>query len=146
MALVHGEYGDFEGIVTPADLGHVIVGAFSSDAEAGQEPAAVRREDGSWLLAGWMAADEMAERLRIVLPGQRGYQTLAGFVLRAMGQLPRTGEAVEAQGWRFEVVDLDGRRIDKVLATPVKPDAVRLARRPGAGPDPRTKLPLAPPR
>jgi putative hemolysin len=146
MALVHDEYGHFEGLVTPADLGHVIVGAFRSDMEAGEEPAAVRREDGSWLLAGWMPADEMAERLRIVLPAQRAYQTLAGFVLRAMGQLPRVGEAVEAQGWRFEVVDLDGRRIDKVLATPVKPDAVRLARRPGAGPDPRAGVtsPLAP--
>src|SRR5690606_29926282 len=53
MALIHDEYGDFEGIVTPADLGHVIVGAFHSDLEEGAEPAAVRREDGSWLLAGW---------------------------------------------------------------------------------------------
>jgi putative hemolysin len=62
-----------------------------------------------------------------------------------MGQLPRVGEAVEAQGWRFEVVDLDGRRIDKVLATPVKPDIVRLARRPGAGPDLRAEA-TSPPR
>ncbi|MCO6415846.1 hemolysin family protein [Siccirubricoccus sp. KC 17139] len=140
MALIHDEYGHFEGVVTPADLGHVIVGAFRSDMEAGEEPAAVRREDGSWLLAGWMAADEMAERLRIALPAERGYQTVAGFVLQAMGQLPRPGEAVEAQGWRFEVVDLDGRRIDKVLAAPVRAHAVRAARRPGAGPDPRGEV------
>jgi Mg2+/Co2+ transporter CorC len=86
--------------------------------EAGEEPTAVRREDGSWLLAGLMPIDETAERVRIVLPAERGYQTVAGFVLQAMGRLPRAGEAVEAQGWRFEVVDLDGRRIDKVLAAP----------------------------
>jgi putative hemolysin len=144
MALVHDEYGHFEGLVTPANLGEVIVGAFRSDMEAGEEPAAVRREDGSWLLAGWMPADEMAERLRIVLPVERGYQTLAGFVLQAMGRLPRAGEAVEVQGWRFEVVDLDSRRIDKVLAAPVRSDAVRVARRPGAGPDPRTEMPPSP--
>jgi putative hemolysin len=132
MALVHDEYGLFEGVVTPADLGQVIVGAFRSDADAGEEPAAVRREDGSWLLAGWMHADDLAER---------GYQTVAGFVLQAMGRLPRAGEAVEVQGWRFEVVDLDGRRIDQVLAALVRPDTARMARRPGAGPDPRAKIP-----
>jgi putative hemolysin len=140
MALVHDEYGDFEGVVTPADLGHVIVGAFRSDMEAGEEPAAVRREDGSWLLAGWKAADEMAERLRLVLPAERGYHTVAGFVLQAMGRLPRAGKAVEVQGWRFEVVDLDGLRIDKVLAAPVRTDVVRAARRSGAGPDPRAEV------
>jgi putative hemolysin len=144
MALVHDEYGHFEGIVTPTDLTGAIVGEFRSDAEAGAEPAAVRRDDGSWLLAGWMPADEMAERLRIVLPAERGYQTLAGFILQAMGHLPRVGEAVEAKGWRFEVVDLDGRRIDKVLAAPNRPDAVRVSRRPGAGPPPRTEAPSPP--
>lgn len=145
MALVHDEYGHFEGVVTPADLGRVIVGAFRADAEAGEESAAALREDGSWLLAGWMPADEMAERLRIELAGERGFQTVAGFVLHAMGRLPRTGEAVEAQGWRFEVVDLDGRRIDKVLAAPVRPDALLAARRPGAGPDPRAQVSSSPP-
>lgn len=144
MALVHDEYGHFEGIVTPTDLTGAIVGEFRSDIEAGEEPVAVQREDGSWLLAGWMPADEMAERLRIALPAERGYQTLAGFVLQAMGHLPRVGEAVEAKGWRFEVVDLDGRRIDKVLAAPVRADAVRVARRPGAGPAPRTEVPSPP--
>jgi putative hemolysin len=123
MALVHDERGHFEGVVTPTDLTAAIVGAFRSDAEPGDEPAAVEREDGSWLLAGWMPADEMAEHLRIPLPAERGYETVAGFVLHAMGRLPRVGEAAEAQGWRFEVVDLDGRRIDKVLAQPVREPA-----------------------
>jgi putative hemolysin len=147
MALVHDEYGHFEGIVTPTDLGEVIVGTFRSDLEAGEEPAAVRREDGSWLLSGWMPADEMAERLNLVLPPGPGYHTVAGFVLDAMGRLPRPGETIEVRGWRFEIVDLDGRRIDKVLAAPARPGAVVLARRPGAGPDPRSEMrPSASPR
>jgi putative hemolysin len=116
VALVHDEYGHFEGIVTPADLLDAIAGSFKSD-EGAEEPEAVRREDGSWLLAGWMPADEMADRLGIALPDSRGYDTVAGFVIHAMGRLPATGDHVTTMGWRFEVVDLDGRRIDKVLAT-----------------------------
>jgi putative hemolysin len=116
MALIHDEYGDFEGVVTPADILEAIAGAFRSDAD-GEEPAAVARDDGSWLLAGWMPADEMADLLGIALPPRRDYQTVAGFVLAHLGRLPATGEHVEASSWRFEVVDLDGRRIDKILAS-----------------------------
>jgi putative hemolysin len=136
MALVLDEYGHFEGIVTPTDLTGAIVGDFKSDIDAGEEPAVVKREDGSWLLAGWMPADEMADRLKVNLTAERGYETVAGLVLHAMGRLPQAGETVQAHGWKFEVVDLDGRRIDKVLATKVKPDAGLMLRRPGAGPDP----------
>jgi len=118
MALVHDEYGHFEGIVTPADALEAIVGAFRSDAPM-LEPAAVRREDGSWLLAGWMPADELSDIVGIRLPGRRDYQTVAGLVLAELQHLPETGERVDAHGWRFEVLDLDGRRIDKVLATPL---------------------------
>lgn len=114
LALVYDEYGHFEGIITPADLMEVIVGVFRADAG---EPAATQREDGSWLLAGSLAADEMADRLGFVLPAARSYQTVAGFILAQLDRLPRTGESVLVHGWRFEVVDLDGRRIDKVLAT-----------------------------
>ncbi len=89
MALVHDEYGHFEGIVTPTDLTEAIVGAFRSDAEPGEEPAAVRREDGSCAPAGWMHADEMAELIGIVLPKEHGYDTAAGFVLAAAGRLLR---------------------------------------------------------
>lgn len=116
MALVHDEYGHFEGVVTPADILDAIAGAFRSD-EPANEPEAVRREDGSWLLAGWLPADEMAELLGISLPESRHYETLGGFLIAVLERLPTTGEVAEAQGWRFEVVDLDGRRIDKVLAT-----------------------------
>lgn len=119
MALVHDEYGHFDGIVTPADVLDAIAGAFRSDEGEAGEPEAVQRENGSWLLAGWMPADEMAEQLGIVLPERRDYETVAGLVIGELQHLPGTGEAVETLGWRFEVVDLDGRRIDKVLATRV---------------------------
>jgi len=118
MALIHDEYGHFEGIVTPADILEAIAGVFRSDA-LGEEPQAIPRDDGSWLLAGWMPADEMADQLGIALPPKRDYQTLAGFMLVHLQHLPSTGESIEASGWRFEVVDLDGRRIDKVLASRV---------------------------
>lgn len=121
MALVHDEYGHFEGIITPADLMEVVLGVFKGEV-GGDEPGAVQRDDGSWLLAGWLPADEMAEHLGIVLPPERSYQTAAGFILAHMHRLPEAGESIVSNGWRFEVIDLDGRRIDKVLAT-------RIARR-----------------
>jgi putative hemolysin len=116
LVLVHDEYGHFEGVVTPADVLEAIAGAFRADADT-TEPGAVQREDGSWLLAGWLPADEMAEHLSLRLPHRRDYQTTAGYVLAAFQRLPHVGEHVEADGWRFEVVDLDGNRIDKLLAT-----------------------------
>ena len=115
MALVHDEYGHFEGLVTPADILDAIAGAFKSD-EGATEPEAVQREDGSWLLAGWMPVDEMSDQLGINLPRSRDYETVAGLIIDKLHHLPATGEYIETLGWRFEVVDLDGRRIDKVLA------------------------------
>lgn len=116
MALVHDEYGGFEGVVTPADLLEAIAGAFQSDVFGGDEPA-VRREDGSWLVSGSMPVDEMAERLGIRLPEQRHYHTAAGLVIAELRHLPKTGDRIEALNWRFEVVDMDGQRVDKILAT-----------------------------
>lgn len=116
MALIHDEYGHFEGLVTPADILQAIAGAFKSDTE-GIEPDAVERDDGSWLLSGSMPADEMADKIGIVLPQNRSYETAAGFVLAELQHIPKTGEHVDVNGWRFEVVDLDGRRIDKILAS-----------------------------
>ena len=115
MGLIHDEYGHFEGIVTPADILKTIAGVFRSDGEDA-DAQAIPRDDGSWLLAGSMPADEMADQLGLTLPAKRDYHTVAGFVLAHLRRLPATGEAIEASGWRFEVVDLDGRRIDKVLA------------------------------
>lgn len=115
FGLVHDEFGHFEGILTPADILDAIAGAFKAD--EGGEPEATQRDDGSWLIAGWMPVDEMAELLYLTLPGKRGYDTAAGFVLDAFKRLPETGDRIDIMGWRFEVVDMDGRRIDKVLAT-----------------------------
>ncbi len=115
MALVHDEYGHFEGIVTPADALEAIAGAFRSGVESPGDDA-VQREDGSWLFSGSLPADEMADKLSVVLPSPRDYQTVAGLVIAHLHHLPQVGEYVDAFGWRFEVVDLDGRRIDKILA------------------------------
>jgi putative hemolysin len=115
IALVHDEYGHFEGIVTNADLLESIVGALKKD-EGPIEPDAVQRDDGSWLVSGRMPADEMGQRLSIAIPERRSYHTAAGFVLENVGHLPTIGETFETQNWRFEIVDLDGHRIDKILA------------------------------
>jgi putative hemolysin len=117
MALVHDEYGHLEGVVTPADLLTAIVGNFASHQDAGDEPMIVTRDDGTLLLAGSLPADAMAECLGIELPDDREYATAAGYALSVMKRLPREGEWFTDQGWRFEVVDMDGRRIDKLLAT-----------------------------
>jgi len=117
MALVHDEYGHFEGLVTPADLLIAIAGEFASDADIGTDPALVEREDGSLLVSGSMAADQLAERIGIDLPEDRDYATVAGLVLAVLRHLPTVGEHFTQQGWRFEVVDMDGRKIDKLLVS-----------------------------
>jgi len=115
MGLVHDEYGVFQGVVTSADILEAIVGGFHTE-EGPPEQAAVKRGDGSYLISGWMPAVEFASLLQIVLPVSRHYQTVAGFLLSHFGRIPDVGDRIEAEGWRFEVLDLDGRRIDKVLA------------------------------
>lgn len=115
MALVFDEYGHFEGIVTSGDILEAIAGTFGE--EDGDEPAYVHREDGSYLVAGWMPVDEFREKLGVPVPRDARYETVAGFVLEEINHLPAVGETFERAPWRFEVVDLDGRRIDKVLVT-----------------------------
>ena len=115
MVLVHDEYGHLEGLVTPADLFMAIAGQFASDQDVGTDPELVEREDGSLLVSGSMAADSLAERLDLTLPEDRDYATTAGYVLAVMRRLPTVGESFEEQGWRFEIVDMDGRKIDKLL-------------------------------
>lgn len=123
LALVHDEYGSFEGVVTPADILEAIAGVFRHE-ELHAEPHAVQRSDGSWLLAGSMPAERMAETLGLDLPERADYATAAGFVLSHLDHLPVTGETIDDLGWRFEVVDMDGRRVDKILATRL-PDLMR---------------------
>lgn len=116
MALVHDEYGHFEGIVTPTDLLAAIAGEFASNEEDYDEPPLVAREDGSWLISGSLSADTLADRLGVSLPDDRGYATAAGFALSVLKRLPTVGEIFTFDGWRFEVIDMDGRKIDKLLA------------------------------
>jgi putative hemolysin len=123
MGLVHDEYGAFQGVVTSADILESIVGGFHTD-EGPPEAAAVKRDDGSYLISGWMPAVEFASLLRFELPVPRHYQTAAGFLLSHFGRIPGVGDRIEAEGWRFEVLDLDGRRIDKVLATKITDTSV----------------------
>jgi putative hemolysin len=118
MVMVHDEYGHFEGIVTPADLLSAIAGEFVSDLDLYDEPMVVEREDGSLLVSGQMPMDSLADRLDMTLPEDRDYATVAGFALWAFKHLPAVGEYFEDQGWRFEIADLDGRKIDKLLLTP----------------------------
>jgi len=117
MVLVVDEYGVVQGLVTPGDLLQAITGELQPVAQV--DAWATLREDGSWLLDGLMPIAEFKARLDIDdLPEEdRGrYNTVAGLLMYVCGHLPVTGERIECAGWRFEVVDLDGRRIDKVLA------------------------------
>jgi putative hemolysin len=117
MAMVHDEYGHLDGIVTPADLLTAMAGQFASHQDEGEEPDLVEREDGSLLIAGAMSADALAERLALDLPEDREFATAAGYVLFMLKRLPVEGEHFADQGWRFEVVDMDGRKIDKLLVS-----------------------------
>ena len=120
IGLVVDEYGHFEGVVTSADILESIVGEFRTESGL-TEPPIVRRDDGSLLISGDMAVDEFAEFTRIKLPENRSYHTVAGFILDGFGNLPAVADSFDKYGWRFEVVDLDGRRVDKVLATKLPP-------------------------
>jgi len=119
MLLVYDEYGTFEGIITPMDVLQAIMGDFSEGEPP--EPKVALRDDGSLLVAGWMPVDEFAEHVGIALDEDRDYETVAGLVIEKMGALPKLGEHVDLAGWRIEVIDLDGRRIDKVLVTRLHP-------------------------
>mgnify|MGYP002621729731 CR=1 FL=1 len=113
MLLVYDEYGHFEGVVTPMDVLEAITGEFAGLDD--DEPKLVERDDGSLLVAGWMPVDEFADRLSVSLDEDRDYSTVAGLVLDLAGRLPQAGDRVDWQGWRIEVVDMDHRRIDKLL-------------------------------
>lgn len=116
LALVHDEYGHFDGIVTPGSLLAALAGAFAHDVEE-DEPPLVEREDGSWLVSGAASADLLEDRLGVNMPQDRDYSTVAGFALSVLKRIPQTGETFSFDGWKFEVVDMDGRKIDKLLAS-----------------------------
>ena len=124
MAFVIDEYGEVQGIVTLQDLIEAITGEFSP-----RDPDtswAVQRDDGSWLLDGHIPVPELKDRLGLdtVPDEERGrYHTLSGLMMLLTGRLPKEGDTVDWETWRFEIVDMDGRTIDKVLATRRDPDA-----------------------
>jgi putative hemolysin len=116
MALVLDEYGSFEGVVTASDLLEAIVGELGAEAESPSRPA-VQRHDGSLLLDGMMPSDELKSRLDLPdLPREGTYHTVAGLMLALLQRVPREGDRIAWAGWRFEIIDMDGRRVDKVLA------------------------------
>jgi len=117
LALVHDEYGHLDGIVTPGSILAALAGTFASDVEQGDEPAFVERDDGSWLVSGAASADLLAGRLGVNLPHDRDYSTVAGFALSVLKHLPETGEKFRHDGWSFEIVDMDGRKIDKLIVS-----------------------------
>ena len=126
VAFVQDEYGRTLGLVTAADLLSAIAGSLEPLGE--DDDRAVQRDDGSWLLPGDMAVDEMSELIGFPLPPKRRYETVAGLVVDAFKHMPSLGQDINLGAWRFEVVDLDGRRVDKVLASRL-PDTHRPARR-----------------
>jgi putative hemolysin len=117
LALVVDEYGSMVGVLTPADLLDAIAGTIIMSDEGHPGPHVVERDDGSYLVAGSTPTDELAELLAIRIPSDAGFHTAAGFALNELKSLPQEGTAFEAKGWRFEVVDMDGRRIDKLLVS-----------------------------
>jgi putative hemolysin len=121
MALVVQEYGEIEGMVTLTDVLEALVGELPS-ADEPVEQEAVQREDGSWLLDGALPVEDLQDLLDIEhLPDQdsRNYETVGGLVMHQLGRIPVATDSFDWAGWRFEVVDMDGRRVDKVLATPL---------------------------
>ncbi len=117
LALVHDEYGHLDGIVTPGSILAALAGTFASDVDQSDDPALVEREDGSFLVSGAASADLLTDRLGVNLPHDRDYSTIAGFALSVLKHLPETGEKFRHDGWSFEVVDMDGRKIDKLIAS-----------------------------
>ncbi len=122
LVFVVDEYGEVQGVITVRDVMETITGEFTTP--AAEDAWAIQRADGSWLFDGLIPVPELKDRLSLKdLPEEdRGrYNTLAGMVMLLLGRLPQTTDSVEWESWRFEVVDLDGKRVDKVLATALQP-------------------------
>ena len=123
LIVVVDEHGSIEGIVTPSDILSAIAGSLP-EGEGEPDPDAVRRHDGSWLLDGRMPIDDVERTLGLKgMNEDEEFSTIAGFVLNEMRRIPAAGESFVWKGWRFEVVDLDNRRIDKVLASLVSDES-----------------------
>jgi putative hemolysin len=124
MALITDEYGGIGGLVTLNDLTEAIVGSLPNQDD---EPQIIRRDDGSWLLDGLLSTDELKDVLKreaLPLEASGNYHTLGGLVITFFGRVPQSGDYFETEGLRFEVMDMDGNRVDKVLVTPVQPETI----------------------
>jgi len=120
MALIVDEYGDLEGLVTPSDILEALVGDIPGSAEADQR--VVRRDDGTWLIDGMVGLDELKQVLGISrLPDEHmDFHTLGGYLMARLNRVPMEADRITAGDYRFEVVKMDGRRVDRVLVSPVK--------------------------
>jgi putative hemolysin len=122
IALVSDEFGGIEGLVTVTDLMEAIVGDLPS-AEDQDGPSVVQRQDGSWLVDGLLeieAFKELVQRPRLEGEASGSFHTLGGFAMHSLGHIPRAGEVFEASGLRFEILDMDGNRVDKLLVGPLE--------------------------
>jgi putative hemolysin len=122
MAFVVDEYGDFEGIVTLNDILQALVGDIAAPGEE-TDPAVVKRDDGSWLLDGMVGLDQLRDITGLAAVPQEeeaDFHTLGGFMMSRINRVPTVGDKFTVDGWRFEVVDMDGRRVDRVLVVPPK--------------------------
>jgi putative hemolysin len=120
MALIVDEYGDLEGLVTQADIFRALVGDIPGSADADQR--IVHREDGTWLIDGMVGLDELKQVLGVAsLPGEDAdYHTLGGYMMARLNRIPMVADRISAAGYRFEVVKMDERRVDRVLVSPVR--------------------------
>jgi putative hemolysin len=124
LTMVIDEYGGIAGILTITDILEALVGDIAEPGDPLREYS-FKRPDGSWLIDGSLAADDLARLLDLrELPGELEgvFETAAGFVLSQLGHIPLSGDSFQVSGWRFEVMDMDGRRVDKLLVTPVEDD------------------------
>ncbi|OGO39883.1 MAG: hypothetical protein A2Z03_00905, partial [Chloroflexi bacterium RBG_16_56_8] len=116
LMLVIDEFGTLQGLLTLHDIIEEIVGDFELEAQATQ------RQDGSWLLDGMLPVDDFKEIFKVkILPHENEYETLSGFVMMSLGRMPQTADHFEWSGLRFEIMDMDGHRVDKVLVTTLPP-------------------------
>ena len=119
MLLVFDDHGHFTGVITPMDILGAIAGGF--EAEQFDEPKVIEREDGSLLVSGWMPVDEFASQLKITLEDDLSFETVAGLVFDRVTVPPHVGQHICIDGWNIEIVDMDGKRIDKLLVSQATP-------------------------
>jgi putative hemolysin len=123
FGLIVDEYGDLQGLATLTDVLTSIVGDLPIEGEA-MHPDAVQREDGSWLIDGTMTFERFGQVMHVELEDEAGddFNTMGGFAMHHLGRIPSPADAFEVAGFRFEVVDMDGNRVDKLLVMPPLPE------------------------